>query len=269
MSELLKLDSSQHNFEQWQQETRCRMYRESTQLLDSEAHIFRKLKATLQPRSILDIGVGCGRTTPALLDLCANYIGIDYSEYMITQCREIFPGVDFQVADARDLSRFDDGSFDLVVFSYNGLDCISPEDRVVALREFARVLSPQGVFVHSSHNLQGRELANVRNPFAYHLLDLGANPLTWPRKTAKYLLGIYHHYRLRSAERSGDGWAVVNDRTNRFRELMYYITPPAQKAQLCGVGLEVKTCVDFAGGEHAADAAPDDLWIYYVSGHAS
>src|SRR5580704_5064508 len=69
--------------------------------------------------SILDLGVGGGRTTAYLAARAAHYIGLDYSEAMIKACQTKFPHLEFRVADAADLSAFPDESFDVVVFSFN------------------------------------------------------------------------------------------------------------------------------------------------------
>jgi ubiquinone/menaquinone biosynthesis C-methylase UbiE len=102
---------------------------------------------------ILDIGVGGGRTTPYLSDKASRYIGVDYSAEMIRTCRNKFPHLEFEVADASDLSAFADASFDAVVISFNGIDCLVPEERRwQCLRECSRVLRAGGVFIFSSHN---------------------------------------------------------------------------------------------------------------------
>ena len=49
---------------------------------------------------------------------------------MIRACRSKFPHLRFNVADASDLSQFADASFDSVVFSFNGLDCLAPHGNV-------------------------------------------------------------------------------------------------------------------------------------------
>ena len=109
--------------------------------------------AYLQPgKSILDIGVGGGRTSPYLCQRASRYVGVDYSEEMIRACRSRFPHLQFEVADASDLSQFADASFDSVVFSFNGIDCLTREKRENCLRECYRVLKPGGVYVMSSHN---------------------------------------------------------------------------------------------------------------------
>jgi SAM-dependent methyltransferase len=108
----------------------------------------------LRPGSeILDLGVGGGRTTPYLSRNASRYVGVDYSEEMIRVCRSKFSHLQFEVADACDLSNFADMSFDTVVFSFNGLDYLVPDEkRYRCLQECYRVLRKQGVFIFSTHN---------------------------------------------------------------------------------------------------------------------
>jgi ubiquinone/menaquinone biosynthesis C-methylase UbiE len=102
---------------------------------------------------ILDLGVGGGRTASYLSRIASNYVGIDYSEGMVRACRKKFPQLRFEVGDAADLSRFTDDSFDAVVFSFNGIDYLAPDDqRRRCLKECSRVLKSGGVFIFSVHN---------------------------------------------------------------------------------------------------------------------
>jgi SAM-dependent methyltransferase len=103
--------------------------------------------------SILDLGVGGGRTTPYLSEIASHYVGIDYAEEMIRVCRTKFPNLQFDVTDASDLSGFADASFDAVIFSFNGIDYLAPDEkREVCLRECYRVLKKGGIFIFSTHN---------------------------------------------------------------------------------------------------------------------
>jgi SAM-dependent methyltransferase len=102
---------------------------------------------------VLDLGVGGGRTTPYLLARAGRYLGVDYSPEMIRHCREKFPGVDFCQADASSMPMLGDGTFDVVFFSFNGIDWLWPsEKRWNCIRECGRLLRVGGVFVFSSHN---------------------------------------------------------------------------------------------------------------------
>jgi SAM-dependent methyltransferase len=103
--------------------------------------------------AVLDLGAGGGRTTSYLSRVASRYVGVDYSEAMIRACRKKFSHLNFLLADAADLSAFEDASFDAVVFSFNGLDCVVPDEkRLRCLRECWRVLRPAGLLVFSSHN---------------------------------------------------------------------------------------------------------------------
>jgi SAM-dependent methyltransferase len=57
------------------------------------------------------------------------------------------------VADASDLTSFQDGAFDAVVFAFNGIDYVLPDQsRLQSLAHIYRVLKDDGCFVFSSHN---------------------------------------------------------------------------------------------------------------------
>ncbi len=102
---------------------------------------------------LLDVGIGAGRTTALLAPRVRAYVGIDYADLMVRRARERFPGLELTVDDAADLSRFRASSFDVVLFSFNGLGVLpTDEHRRRCLREVARVLVPGGVFLFSLHN---------------------------------------------------------------------------------------------------------------------
>jgi len=115
--------------------------------------------------SILDLGVGGGRTTPHLSSLAHRYVGVDYATEMIAACRKKFPALEFEVVDAADLSRFAPSSFDAVVMAYNGIDNLAPDDsRLSAWREMHRVLKPNGILIFSSHNVRSILVRPSWNP---------------------------------------------------------------------------------------------------------
>lgn len=101
---------------------------------------------------ILDLGCGCGRTTKYIFDKGHDVKGVEIIEAMVSVAKDRYPDIKFLVGDACKL-RFDDKSFDVVFFSFNGLDYIHPErERMKAIEEIARVLKPGGYFIYSSHN---------------------------------------------------------------------------------------------------------------------
>lgn len=83
--------------------------------------------------TVLDLGVGGGRTTSYLSRVASRYVGVDYSEAMIQVCKRRFPDLDFVLADASDLSAFADASMDAIVFSFNGLDYVVPDKKDCAV----------------------------------------------------------------------------------------------------------------------------------------
>ena len=103
--------------------------------------------------AILDLGVGGGRTTAYLAKRASRYVGVDYAAAMVRACRAKFPGLEFVVADAADLSAFSDNSFDVVVFAFNGIDYVLPQQaRRACFKHIHRLLKPGGVLIFSSHN---------------------------------------------------------------------------------------------------------------------
>ncbi|MGB6476316.1 MAG: class I SAM-dependent methyltransferase [Candidatus Sulfotelmatobacter sp.] len=105
-----------------------------------------------QGSSILDLGVGGGRTTAHLACGASYYVGLDYAEAMIKACQTKFPQLEFRVADAADLSAFKNESFEAVVFSFNGIDMLPGTARRACLQHIRRALKPGGVLIFSSHN---------------------------------------------------------------------------------------------------------------------
>jgi ubiquinone/menaquinone biosynthesis C-methylase UbiE len=103
--------------------------------------------------TILDLGVGGGRTTAWLACRASKYIGVDNAPAMVEACKAKFPGLQFAVGDAADLSDYADESFETVVFAFNGIDYVLPgAARRACLQQIHRVLKPNGIVVFSSHN---------------------------------------------------------------------------------------------------------------------
>lgn len=104
-------------------------------------------------RHVLDLGCGAGRTTYFLSKMGADVIGVDISHSLIRSALERLSDIDFRPGDATQLA-FEKNTFDLILFSFNGLDAIYPASRrVKALHEVWRTLKPRGLFIFSSHNL--------------------------------------------------------------------------------------------------------------------
>ena len=106
---------------------------------------------------VLDMGCGAGRTSIALAELGLEVVGIDISQIMIQvardQARRAQVEVDFQVMDARRL-KFPAVSFDVVLYSYNGIELVpGMTGKRAVIKETMRLLKPGGLFVFSTHSL--------------------------------------------------------------------------------------------------------------------
>ena len=91
---------------------------------------------------ILDLGCGTGHLTGEIANLGAIAIGMDSSPTMIARARQSYPQLQFEIADARNLSFV--GEFD-AVFSNAVLHWISEPEAVVA--GVWQSLKPGGRFV--------------------------------------------------------------------------------------------------------------------------
>jgi SAM-dependent methyltransferase len=92
--------------------------------------------------SVLDIACGTGNLLVTLSAKCSEAVGIDLSELMIasanrTKDRKRLTTIDFQTADAADLSRFGEKRFDYAVLSM-ALHQFPGEIRTAILGEAAK-----------------------------------------------------------------------------------------------------------------------------------
>lgn len=204
-------------------------YQRQMELQPSESLLFQKyVKAGL---TILDLGVGGGRTTPHLSSGARRYVGADYSQGMIDACRGRFPGLEFWHCDATSMQQFRDGEFDLVVFSFNGIDYITDDlGRAKCLSEVARVLKPGGTFVFSSHN--ARQLGIL--PILEHA---GPAQVAW-RAARAALKSIGIAWRTLRSGNFAKGHGYIRDPVHGGLDT-YTSTPKSFEPQLAAVGLRV------------------------------
>ena len=130
-----------------------RAYGRSEALLPAEQAVLRKLAPELRDRKLLDLGVGGGRTTSAMLRISHDYMAVDYSQSLVDLAKRRTGVAAIFHADVRDMRKlFKAESFDFVLFSFNGIDYMPHDGRLAALSEIHRVLKPGGRFLFSSHN---------------------------------------------------------------------------------------------------------------------
>ncbi len=240
-------------------------YAGSRGLTPPEAAILDALAPELAGRPILDLGVGGGRTIPALVALSDDYLGIDCEPRMVAACRAAYPTRDVQVGDARNLSALPAGHFGLVLFSCNGLCMVGHDDRRTILREVRRVLAADGVFVFSSYNRD----SDAYRDRSLRLPDFrpSLNPLRAAVRAGRFVHASVRSVRNRRAlrlleEHTGE-YAIINDRCHDYGTLLYYITPAGQRRQLADAGFGGPVTAFGHDGRPAADDARDDS-LYYV-----
>ncbi|CAM3665003.1 class I SAM-dependent methyltransferase [Nocardioides zeicaulis] len=230
-------------------------YAAHDELHEGEVRVLERV-GDLSGVRLLDIGVGAGRTTGHLAPRVASYAGIDYSPELVGACRARHPGVDVSVGDARDLSRFGDASFDLVLFSFNGIDYVSDEGRRRVLAEVRRVLVPGGTFVFSSHNRDYALLGKL--PW-----QTGRPGRAMLKQSAHALLHTRRRRRMRRREVVGPDHVLVNDNAHDWSLLTYYVSPPDQVAQLRDAGFTVVECFDQWGEPGERDER--SVWRHYLA----
>jgi len=232
-------------------------------LMPSERRILSLLSDRWPEIDMLDVGIGPGRTTYTFGAVAKRYVGIDYSPRMIELAKQLpvdEKGIDLAVADARDLSSIQ-GPFDFVLFSYNGLDSVGPEDRLTILREVRGVLKPDGTFLFSTHSMNALPLTPERPRGNYRSrLRIVYAWLTYAR-----LLGdarkVNRKLDLEAARKKG--WTVIRDGAHDFKAQYYYVDPAYQVRQLRDMGFETIAVYDARGREVQAKSAGRDPWLHY------
>jgi SAM-dependent methyltransferase len=237
-----------HNREQFDAPDAVRDYEQMEGLTPCEAELFERHVAP--GVRVLDLGVGAGRTTPWLRARASTYVGIDYAPGMVEAARRLHPDADLRVGDASDLAAFPDDAFEVVVFSYNGIDYLDDAGRGRVLDEVRRVLVPGGTYLFSTHNARA----------VIGRLPKTSSPL--PRRVAA--AGLMTLRRLRrmvpsSAFRTGEGW-VLDPVKGGLRTHM--ATPARVEAELRAHGFAL---VERRNGDRPArPMALRTPWWYYA-----
>ncbi len=207
--------------------------------------------------NILDIGVGAGRTAEYFRGRRCNYCGIDYSRKFIEICVKKFSSeknMKFLCLDARNLESLGDNKFDLILFSFNGIDYVPSDDRVEIIKEVKSLLSDGGWFVFSSHNLR-----SIRN---------------WPKAISIYSDAEAIVRRLivnliNPRATLGDSEsAIIRDSGHNYRLLTYYSLPEYEIELLRSMGFSsIKSFSLVAGKEMTTEELIEttDSWIYYMA----
>lgn len=234
--------------------------------LPEEAAFLRDYESRIRGKKMLDIGIGAGRSTQFLLPLASEYIGVDYSDSMVREASRHYPSARVEQQDARDLSAYGDATFDMVIFSFNGLDCLAHDGRMKSLAEIRRVLKPGGIFAFSSHNRGKPRVA----PWALENLDLSKHPLRMWRNVCLYLTGIRNWMSSRADAIQTEEYELRHDSGNSFMVPMYYIDKASQSGQLEQAGFSTEKIYDAMGKSvNALDKDVISSWIFFVARKAN
>ncbi len=253
----------------WREASTVRWFRELEGWTDEgERGALAAIADEVRDQPILDLGVGAGRTVPLLRGVSRDYTALDYTPELVAACKEKYPDANVMHGDARDLSRFADSSFKLVVFSFNGIDAVNRDDRLVILREVRRVLKEGGVFFFSAHNRNGPGggerlslgIHRTRNPFK--LAGRVAHALV---HAAESIRNYRYFSKLRYDE---DDYSILNAAAHHHAVLFHYTSLKGQLRQLEDAGFRPDPLV--FGNRSAEPLAPEpdataDWWFHFLT----
>jgi SAM-dependent methyltransferase len=117
--------------------------------IDSLMHALQKRFPNTPRGTAIDFGCGVGRLSRALASYFNRVIGIDVAASMVREAQRLnadVPGCNFLLNEKPDLSLLPSASADLV-YSSIVLQHMDPDYAVDYVREFVRLLSPEGVAV--------------------------------------------------------------------------------------------------------------------------
>ncbi len=150
-----------------------------------------------------------------------------------------------------------------MLFSFNGIDYIKPEERMVALREIRRVLKPGGSFVFSSHNrhVQGERPPGFQAPPVWPTRNPVKRLMRTLRGVAARRRALANYRRLEAHQWVRPEIAWINDSAYESAFLTCHITPAEQLRQLQLAGFQnVDLVLDTQG--RACDVNTRDRFFY-------
>lgn len=172
--------------------------------------------------SLLILGCGAGRTIPYLYKKGYQITAVDYSPEMVREAKEKNNNINV-VIEEMDATNLDykNNSFDYVFFPFHGIDNIYPSTEP-CVKEAARVLKKNGVFIFSSHNrwfVKKIHLAYKKYASYHGLLQYRTTPFEY-FTLKKYFKNVKIIQRISLADWAGSNW----------KDKMYKIFPFLNKS---------------------------------------
>ncbi|MEQ5842481.1 class I SAM-dependent methyltransferase [Paraburkholderia acidicola] len=233
-----------------------------------EQAAFARVAVECRDQPLLDIGIGAGRTIPLMMQISSDYTGIDYTAKLLEQSRARFPDARLYHMDARDMSTLPSSHYALTTFSWNGIDCVTGEDRLLILREMSRVTRPGGLILFSSHNRDGpgfrQNIWQLMPRFTLNPLRYGWRILrtlrTFPPASYNYLRHVRFH-------RDYPGYSIRTAAAHDFGILIVYTTLAEQRRQLASLGLILEAVFGSRDDQPIADdtSTRDVWWFHFIA----
>lgn len=243
-------------------------YYSEEELQKTEEVVINKIRNKIENGKFLEIGVGAGKTIDFLTSISSEYIGIDYSEAMVNECKRRFPGINVLQCDAREMSIFADGEFDFVLCAFNGMDYVSHEDRLKILSEVFRVLKKGGHYVFSTHNRDCIAYPSFLSSFSafktFNMKQTISRIGGCAGAIASLYRSILNHWKNNSYVIHTDEYSFINDKGHEYSLMTYYIPISNQKMQLEKIGFSSNVRAFDKDGLDVTGDCPD-TWIYYLA----
>jgi SAM-dependent methyltransferase len=220
-------------------------YADFEDLFPAEIDIFSRYDRQFSG-TVLDVAIGAGRTTRALLPQAERYVGFDFSAGMVGRAKVRFPDADLRQLDMRETPKVFAGQrFDAILVSFNAIDYISWEHRNTLLAALRKMLRLNGVLAFSAHDLASvneNRGFRIREDLQPDWRELWSKPITGAKKLASlpfWIARAFPNYlKHRPLEKIYDGFAYVNDSGENYGLLTCYVSTSLQIRVLEAAGYQ-------------------------------
>jgi ubiquinone/menaquinone biosynthesis C-methylase UbiE len=141
-----------NNNSKWNNQKIIKWYISRKHIQNGEKKIL-ELVDFLNIKTMLDIGVGGGRTSMYFLNLVESYLGIDIVPDFIDTLQKKYSQKQFKCMNVLDITNLEK-TYDFILFSHNGIDnLLTLEEYTKALDNMYKVCNKNGYVCFSSHNI--------------------------------------------------------------------------------------------------------------------